>query len=518
MDYVSSEHHTKEWRTNQDWYDTGKRNECEIFQRKCIASVIGTHCPRSNNVRINFMSKELQSVATPLKEVDGLEWTEDFDGVHRLGGTTYYFNFKFVCEAGGAQTRTLRETYHFILVQLEHLVKNQDTSRNVYFINILDGDTCFQCMPKFQYLLEKEEFVGVRDQVFVGDTKLFATFWDKHRKKKLGQFYTTNYQYILQGLEIPKHVSHIVEPFVGAGDLLHVIPNDKTATLECYDIDPKTALTIQKDVFAEPPLFQNKFVITNPPFLARNKSKDKTYFDKYKTDDLYKCFMKELTLNPPCGGIVIIPMNFWCSARKSDTSLRQSFLRLFRIVRLNIFEEPVFTDTDYSVCSFQFEKYLFPSVSENEFPIHLFPGNTSFYARLNAANHFMIGGDIYNLPRTNQYSITRWTSQNQGSTPTNILVKCIDDDQPINMSIVVDDKRHVDNTPHLSARSYATLVIDPPISIEKQTELVGRFNDFLREQRRHHSLFLSSYREFKRKRISFDLVYRITGHLLETSL
>lgn len=30
----------------------------------------------------------------------------------------------------------------------------------------------------------------------------------------------------------------------------------------------------------------NKFVLTNPPYLARNKSIDKTVFDKYKTNDL----------------------------------------------------------------------------------------------------------------------------------------------------------------------------------------------------------------------------------------
>ena len=39
-------------------------------------------------------------------------------------------------------------------------------------------------------------------------------------KKKLGQFYTTNYDYILQNLNIPNKTKTIIEPFAGNGDLL----------------------------------------------------------------------------------------------------------------------------------------------------------------------------------------------------------------------------------------------------------------------------------------------------------
>jgi hypothetical protein len=42
-------------------------------------------------------------------------------------------------------------------------------------------------------------------------------------KKQLGQFYTTNYGYILSNMKIPNNVKTIVEPFVGNGDLLKFI-------------------------------------------------------------------------------------------------------------------------------------------------------------------------------------------------------------------------------------------------------------------------------------------------------
>ena len=46
------------------------------------------------------------------------------------------------------------------------------------------------------------------------------------QKQKLGQFYTTNYEYILQNLKIPEYVKVVVEPFAGEGDLINFIQNE----------------------------------------------------------------------------------------------------------------------------------------------------------------------------------------------------------------------------------------------------------------------------------------------------
>lgn len=113
------------------------------------------------------------------------------------------------------------------------------------------------------------------------------------------------------------------------------------------------------------------------------------------------------------------------------------------------------------------------------------------------------------------------TSKNINSKNTNILVKCIDDNKnnQIGLSIVKDDEIYIDNTPNLSSRTYATLIIDPLINLETQTKLVKEFNKFLNDERdKYNSLFLTNYRESKdiaRKRISFDLVYLIVKHILD---
>ena len=125
----------------------------------------------------------------------------------------------------------------------------------------------------------------------------------KQPKQILGQFYTTNYKYILQNMTIPKDVVDIIEPFAGNGDLLHFIIDDmknnmdKKYKIECYDIDPKPLNPavksiaelipyVKQDTLMYPPDLNNKFVLTNPPYLARNKCTDKTQM--IYTNVLYK--------------------------------------------------------------------------------------------------------------------------------------------------------------------------------------------------------------------------------------
>jgi len=343
-------------------------------------------------------------------------------------------------------------------------------------------------------------------------------------KKQLGQFFTTNYEYILQNFIIPDGIVNIIEPFAGNGDLLNFINKQADQyTIECFDIEPKKDFIIQRDTLLDPPNYQDKYVITNPPYIARNKSKSKEIFDKYEENDLYKCFIKILIEYGEClGGILIVPLNYWCSIRKSDVELRQQFLTKYSIVGINIFEEQVFDDTSCTICSFQFEQRALSTHDTNTIQCVVYPTSKQITIQLDSTNNYTIGGEIYNLKQNPNYKIERATKNNQTSEfITNILVKCIDDNanSMINMSIVENDKRCIDTSPKLSARSYATLLIEPAITIEQQKNLVSQFNEFLRTKReQYNSLFLSNYREsntIARKRISFSLVFEIVNYLLD---
>ena len=338
-------------------------------------------------------------------------------------------------------------------------------------------------------------------------------------KRTLGQYFTTNQQYILSGMKIPDNVVNIIEPFAGEEHLLGFITDRNRYNIECFDIDPKKEHIIRQDTINYPPSYHNRFIITNPPYLARNKSVCKIAFDNYDVNDLFKCFLKNLTVNHCLGGIVVVPLNFWSSIRKNDILLRKSFLEQYKIIQLNIFEENVFDDTSYAVCSFQFEKAEEQTLIT--LPITIFPSKIVVRSILNDTNNYLIGGEIYHLPRKGNFKIYRLTKNNLDKQNSNILVKCIDDNQKskIGLSMVLDKDIYIDTTPNNTARTYATLVIEPKIDIQTQNIVVEKFNLLLDEYRdRYNSLFLSNYRESKdlaRKRISFDLVYSLVEHILD---
>lgn len=339
------------------------------------------------------------------------------------------------------------------------------------------------------------------------------------QKSKLGQFYTTNYTYILQSFAAPNDYVPIIEPFAGNGDLLPFV-NTSSHPIECYDIDPKKDFILQRDTLLDPPSFAGKFVITNPPYLARNKNASKEIYDKYGCNDLYKCFIEILIRDVCEGGILIVPLNFISSIRSADVELRRRFLSIYQISKMNIFEEQVFHDTAYSVCSFQFSK----GPSSEKISCMIYPQKKELSVSLSSSNQYTIGGEIYMLPTGTRYKIDRATKNTEKQECiTNLLIKCIDDNfhKKIELKRVEEGERYIDDTPNLTARSYATLVIEPPISTEQQDDLANRFNAFLNENRdKYNSLFLTNYREsntIARKRISFSLVFQICNYLLENS-
>lgn len=346
-------------------------------------------------------------------------------------------------------------------------------------------------------------------------------------KGQRGQFYTTNCDYILRGLRLPAKC-RLIEPFAGNGDLIEFarrMPGASRRKIEAYDIAPPAAAAsrysiVARDTIMNPPDYAGKVVMTNPPFLARNKAACKVPFDHYGVNDLYKCFIRSLILDPCAGGIIILPINFWCSIRRADADLRREFLEKYRIAAMNIFEKQVFDDTSCAICSMQFEKRASPG---REQPIRatVFPGESAITFILSAAAGYVIGGEIYGL-RKSRYKVERATRLNAGSEgATNIVAKCLDDnaERRIRLFMADDIEKYVDRTKNLSGRSYAALIITPQISKEVQGRLVNRVNGYIEQIRAtYHSLCLTNYREAvisARKRISFGLIFTIVSHHLD---
>ena len=152
----------------------------------------------------------------------------------------------------------------------------------------------------------------------------------------------------------------------------------------------------------------------------------------------------------------------------------------YDILTINIFEEQVFDDTTQTVCSFQFALQN----TENYTPetqCYVYPEKKKIKFILNKNNNYTIGGEIYNLYQNKNFKITRATSKNyQSKFRTNLVLKCLDDvNTKINLSYIEKSQPYVDITPKSSGRAFATLLIEPQLTMEEQKVLAERFNTFL---------------------------------------
>ena len=319
------------------------------------------------------------------------------------------------------------------------------------------------------------------------------------KKKEFGQFFTTNCEYILSDMEIPSGAK-LIEPFVGEGDLLKW---SGRKDWEIYDLDPKINATT-RDTLLNPPSYKDKYVITNPPYLASNKTKNKTPFNKWETTDLYKCFIKSFISGDAAGGIMIVPVNFLSDR---DTKLRKLFFEKYKILKLNIFEERVFDDTDYTVCSIQFIK----GEGGNGFTANFFPSGEQLFLKLNDSNGWRLAGELFS-PVKSKYKITRLKI---GQNPsTNLLLRAIDTGTEDGRICLIPEQEPFHGKE--SDRTFCTISTNIPFD-EKAVSI--RFNQLLEENRtKYHSLFLTNYRNstqsYARKRIGFKLAFNMIKKIL----
>jgi hypothetical protein len=147
----------------------GGSKKPEEYQREQITLGTGRVC-KTTQTRINWRKNEMKEISQPMREEDGFDYTENFDGKQEFGSNTVWVNLKSVVGTGGSQTRTLRdECYPFVNAQLLYLIKTNST--DCFFANIFDGDEAASKMKMFHYLLGLPEFAAVKKYVYVGDLK-----------------------------------------------------------------------------------------------------------------------------------------------------------------------------------------------------------------------------------------------------------------------------------------------------------------------------------------------------------
>lgn len=310
--------------------------------------------------------------------------------------------------------------------------------------------------------------------------------------------YTTKAQEICSNLikYIPENAS-LIEPFVGDGDLISLFPNH---SWERYDIEEKPE-AIKQDTLLYPLNYLKKWVITNPPYLAKNKAKDKTIFNKYNVDDLYKATLMSIL---DCeGGILIIPTNFITDERTGI--VRKKFLSQFEILEMNIFTHPVFETTTYSVCSFAFRRTQ--GLKEKQvFPINIKPKEEQVKITLYSQYDFRLAGEYFDKVQSVKVHFGRLIGSTSNDYITNIRLYGLDTrEERIRVEY---DKKHYEGKN--SDRIYATLTCKETLTQKEELQLVDNFNKELEHFREtYYDLPLTNYRDYDRKRISFTFAYQL---------
>lgn len=315
--------------------------------------------------------------------------------------------------------------------------------------------------------------------------------------------YTTNSQKICSNLVkyIPQE-ARLIEPFVGEGDLLSLFPSH---SWEKYDIEQKEDNIIQNTLL-NPPDYKDKWVITNPPYLAKNKAKNKEIFNMYKSDDLYKIALK--TMMDCSGGILIIPTNFFTDERTE--SIRSMFLNQFKILELNIFIQPIFDSTTYSVCSFAFQRKNIKEEMPQTFKINISPNNINAQISIYPEYNYRIGGEFYNEIDKVPNIFGRLIGTESNNYITNMKLYALDSRKE-RIHISFETEYYCGKN---SDRVYATLTCKNKLSEEQERFLISKFNEELESFRsKYYDIPMTTYRDYNRKRISFTFAYKLLSKI-----
>lgn len=346
----------------------------------------------------------------------------------------------------------------------------------------------------------------------------------KKNKMARGQFYTTNANYIMSGMPLPPAIARvIIEPFAGQGDLIDwLATTGSQIPVLGYDIEPKRTGIQQRDTLANPPDYNQSWIITNPPYLARDKATDKTIYNQYDTNDLYKAFILSVCQQNNCvGGVILIPAGFFFSPRDIDSRCRQEFLSRFKITKIKYFEETVFADTTTTIIAMAFEKSA-SELTDQNIVWERRPSGEQKTFHLAAKDNWIIGGQIYSLPIPANIGIRRFVAGEplrQCEQQTFITLNALDSGTASGGRISLNYSAGQIYQAKDCSRTYATLLITGrTLSEAEQIELCRQFNEFIEARRAETwSLFLPQYRESKeyaRKRMPFELAYRILQHII----
>lgn len=324
---------------------------------------------------------------------------------------------------------------------------------------------------------------------------------NQNHKQAKGQYFTTNCDKILSGFESIVRNKTIIEPFAGKGDLIEWSLKNGAKDYLAYDLEPAYANTIQNDSLINPPDYSKGIVVTNPPYLSKNKCKeDKSVFEQWNQNDYYKCHLASLLTCDEA--IVIIPSNFLC---ESSITARKRLFETHSIVQAKYWNEPVFDDATTGICALHLRK-IYNRVQR--FPIEIYPENKKFDMVLEERYNYLFGKDFFDFINRSPNKL-KFVKTDKGMNPpnTNFVVGLLDKGTWNN------GIRYNSGDPiYCGKSSFTTYQLTIPnliLSESEQKEIVNIFQEkFTYFRNKYQSMFLSNYMGPKQKILSRSYVQK----------
>lgn len=305
-------------------------------------------------------------------------------------------------------------------------------------------------------------------------------------KQKHGQFFTKNARELLARFSPFLKGKDVIDPFAGECDLLDFATENGALSVSGCDLEPLRNFIHKRDSILNPPDFNGKFLLTNPPYLCSNKNKDKTAYDMWGYNDLYKCHIASF-VDKVDEGIIILPSNF---LSESSPRIRSLFFSHYTIVDCDYYYYPVFPNVTTGIMVFYFKKDL---AEEKNFPcrIHYSPSEVvETTVTLSAKYDWLHGKDFFDYVRGYDKSIKKWTGKEAGSL-TSVVVGLLDKGKwkqgfSINKAEPIVCRETTFTT--------YQMVLEREIPIDIQEKVVELSNKKMDEFRsKYHGLFLSNY-------------------------
>jgi len=327
-------------------------------------------------------------------------------------------------------------------------------------------------------------------------------------KQKLGQFFTTNSDYILSGYEELVVGKDVVDPFSGGWDLLTWARRAGAKSLFAYDIEPVMEGTVKNDSLLNPPSYKDKFVISNPPYLAANKCKtSKSVYAQWDQDDYYKCHLAGLSANGCSEGLFILPSNF---LSESNAKARTMLLRDYTIASGKYWKEQVFEDATTGICVIHIKK---EQKEIHEFPLRMYPEDVTINAVLEKRYGYLHGKDFFDyVADAPTYNLVK-TDVGMTAPNTHIVVGLLEAGKfPFGLSYNEGEPIYCNPK---SFTTYQLTLPDLLLTEEQQRNVVGHFQEKLKHyQDQYYGMFLANYMGADQKILSRRYVQMLFGRVL----